>query len=137
MHWYADMHSMLRSCGRSSSGHELRCSVSVQNAVWLCTGSVWHCANTHQSAFLVTYRTYCNKETSRNIGNSSNVQGGKPLLNAFITEANAERLAAALCRMRGAALKIGQMLSIQDENVLPPQVIYATNCCKMSWMRAW
>lgn len=41
---------------------------------------------------------------------------------AFITEANAERLANALCRMRGAALKLGQMLSIQDENVLPPQV---------------
>ncbi|KAG2498015.1 hypothetical protein HYH03_004273 [Edaphochlamys debaryana] len=42
--------------------------------------------------------------------------------NAFLTEANAERLANALCRMRGAALKIGQMLSIQDESVLPPQV---------------
>eukprot|EP00198_Chlamydomonas_reinhardtii_P013183 XP_001702520.1 ubiquinone biosynthesis protein [Chlamydomonas reinhardtii] len=37
-------------------------------------------------------------------------------------DANAERLANALCRMRGAALKIGQMLSIQDESVLPPQV---------------
>lgn len=40
---------------------------------------------------------------------------------SFLTEQNAERLANALCRMRGAALKIGQMLSIQDENVLPPQ----------------
>ncbi len=40
----------------------------------------------------------------------------------YLTEANAERLADALCRMRGAALKLGQMLSIQDENVLPPQV---------------
>lgn len=49
-------------------------------------------------------------------GGSRNVYG------AFITESNAERLAAALCRMRGAALKIGQMLSIQDESVLPPQV---------------
>ena len=38
---------------------------------------------------------------------------------------NAERLADALCRMRGAALKLGQMLSIQDENMMPPQV-----CCK-------
>lgn len=50
---------------------------------------------------------------------------GKPkpnLYSAFVTESNAERLAASLCRMRGAALKIGQMLSIQDENVLPPQV---------------
>ncbi|KAL4452036.1 hypothetical protein ABPG75_007698 [Micractinium tetrahymenae] len=40
---------------------------------------------------------------------------------SFMTEDNAERLANALCRMRGAALKLGQMLSIQDENVLPPQ----------------
>jgi predicted unusual protein kinase regulating ubiquinone biosynthesis (AarF/ABC1/UbiB family) len=39
----------------------------------------------------------------------------------WLTEDNAERLANALCRMRGAALKLGQMLSIQDENVLPPQ----------------
>lgn len=28
----------------------------------------------------------------------------------------------SLCRMRGAALKLGQMLSIQDESVIPPQV---------------
>ena len=40
----------------------------------------------------------------------------------YITERNAERLADALCRMRGAALKLGQMISIQDENVLPPAV---------------
>lgn len=30
-----------------------------------------------------------------------------------MSEGNAERLANALCRMRGAALKLGQMLSIQ------------------------
>ena len=41
----------------------------------------------------------------------------------FINEQNAERLALGLCRMRGAALKLGQMLSIQDESLLPPQVI--------------
>lgn len=29
------------------------------------------------------------------------------------SDANAERLAETLCRMRGAALKLGQMLSIQ------------------------
>eukprot|EP00192_Tetraselmis_astigmatica_P024868 CAMPEP_0117679190 /NCGR_PEP_ID=MMETSP0804-20121206/17687_1 /TAXON_ID=1074897 /ORGANISM="Tetraselmis astigmatica, Strain CCMP880" /LENGTH=623 /DNA_ID=CAMNT_0005488605 /DNA_START=206 /DNA_END=2077 /DNA_ORIENTATION=+ len=46
---------------------------------------------------------------------------GHPLM----TERNAERLADALCRMRGAALKLGQMLSIQDENVLPPQLLAA------------
>ena len=28
-------------------------------------------------------------------------------------------LAAELCRMRGAALKLGQMLSLQDESFLP------------------
>ena len=43
-------------------------------------------------------------------------------MSRYLTEANAERLADALCRMRGAALKLGQMLSIQDENVLPPAV---------------
>ncbi|KAM7275404.1 hypothetical protein ACFE04_017270 [Oxalis oulophora] len=37
----------------------------------------------------------------------------------FLSDKNAERLALALCRMRGAALKIGQMLSIQDESVVP------------------
>jgi aarF domain-containing kinase len=42
------------------------------------------------------------------------------LASAFMSEANAERLATALCGMRGAALKIGQMLSIQDDAILPP-----------------
>lgn len=40
---------------------------------------------------------------------------------SFLSESNAERLAEALCRMRGAALKLGQMLSIQDETIMPPQ----------------
>lgn len=37
----------------------------------------------------------------------------------ILTEGNADRLVEGLCRMRGAALKIGQMLSIQ-EHTLPP-----------------
>ena len=37
-------------------------------------------------------------------------------------DANADRLAKTLCRMRGAAMKLGQMLSIQDETLLPPQL---------------
>lgn len=41
---------------------------------------------------------------------------------AVLSEAQAERLAAGLCRMRGAALKVGQMLSIQDESMVPPQL---------------
>jgi predicted unusual protein kinase regulating ubiquinone biosynthesis (AarF/ABC1/UbiB family) len=31
----------------------------------------------------------------------------------FLSEANAERIVSTLCRVRGAALKLGQMLSIQ------------------------
>jgi hypothetical protein len=49
-------------------------------------------------------------------------EGENKAYSPYLTEANAERLAAALCRMRGAALKLGQLLSIQDENVMPPQV---------------
>ncbi|XP_078161004.1 ABC transporter 1 [Carex rostrata] len=45
--------------------------------------------------------------------------------NPFLSEQNAERLALALCRMRGAALKIGQMLSIQDESLIPPPILTA------------
>jgi len=51
-------------------------------------------------------------------GNSSPAK----VYSSVLTEANAERLAEALCRMRGAALKLGQMLSIQDETTIPPQV---------------
>ena len=39
---------------------------------------------------------------------------------AFASEQNAERLAAMLCRMRGAALKLGQIISLQDADALPP-----------------
>ena len=39
---------------------------------------------------------------------------------AAMSDANAERLAEALARMRGAALKLGQMLSIQDDSMMPP-----------------
>lgn len=45
--------------------------------------------------------------------------------NVLTTDANADRLAATLCRMRGAALKMGQMLSIQDEALLPPPLVRA------------
>ena len=31
----------------------------------------------------------------------------------FLSKANAERIVSTLCKMRGAALKLGQMLSIQ------------------------
>ncbi len=44
---------------------------------------------------------------------------------AVASNANAERLAKTLCRMRGAALKLGQMLSIQDESILSPEFTQA------------
>ncbi|KPV71867.1 uncharacterized protein RHOBADRAFT_18737, partial [Rhodotorula graminis WP1] len=40
----------------------------------------------------------------------------------LMSEANLERLVAKLAKMRGAALKLGQFLSIQDTKQLPPQL---------------
>nr|XP_021506315.1 atypical kinase COQ8B, mitochondrial isoform X3 [Meriones unguiculatus] len=40
----------------------------------------------------------------------------------FLSEANAERIVQTLCTVRGAALKIGQMLSIQDNSLISPQL---------------
>ncbi|ACO61973.1 predicted protein, partial [Micromonas commoda] len=65
------------------------------------------------------------KPTNDSNGDSSSPAEAESIIpgdSIFMTEANAERLAVALCRMRGAALKLGQMLSIQDESVIPPQV---------------
>ncbi|XP_051900158.1 atypical kinase COQ8B, mitochondrial isoform X2 [Pristis pectinata] len=42
--------------------------------------------------------------------------------NPFLSEANAERIVDTLCKVRGAALKIGQMLSIQDNSFINPQL---------------
>lgn len=42
--------------------------------------------------------------------------------NAFLSEANAQRIVRTLCKVRGAALKIGQMLSIQDDAFINPQL---------------
>ncbi|KAK9509908.1 hypothetical protein O3M35_004799 [Rhynocoris fuscipes] len=42
--------------------------------------------------------------------------------NPFLTPANAERIVSTLCKVRGAALKIGQILSIQDNNVISPEL---------------
>ncbi|CAP35488.1 Protein CBR-COQ-8 [Caenorhabditis briggsae] len=43
--------------------------------------------------------------------------------NPFLSEANADRIVATLCRVRGAALKLGQMLSIQDSSTVPPALL--------------
>ncbi|XP_060938382.1 atypical kinase COQ8A, mitochondrial-like [Limanda limanda] len=48
----------------------------------------------------------------------------KSVLNssAFLSEANAERIVRTLCKVRGAALKLGQMLSIQDDAFINPEL---------------
>ena len=46
-----------------------------------------------------------------------------PLLRAMgMTESDVEGLVDLLCRVRGAALKLGQMISIQDENFISPEL---------------
>lgn len=43
----------------------------------------------------------------------------------MLSPQNAERIVDTLCKVRGAALKLGQILSIQDTNVVSPQLIQA------------
>ncbi|RIA93881.1 ABC1 family-domain-containing protein [Glomus cerebriforme] len=57
-------------------------------------------------------------EAIRRATGVSKMKGGSVLMN----EANIERLVNKLSRMRGAALKLGQMISIQDNNMLPEQL---------------
>ncbi|KAF4085824.1 hypothetical protein AMELA_G00099490 [Ameiurus melas] len=47
---------------------------------------------------------------------------GAVLDSPLLSEANAERIVNTLCKVRGAALKIGQMLSIQDNSFINPQL---------------
>ncbi|CAN1236482.1 Protein ABC transporter 1, mitochondrial [Linum grandiflorum] len=58
-------------------------------------------------------------------GTPTSPEGKQSALSPFLSEKNAERLAVALCRMRGAALKVGQMLSIQDESLVPAPILAA------------
>jgi aarF domain-containing kinase len=53
------------------------------------------------------------------LGGATNVR------DAFLSPQNAERIVDTLCKVRGAALKLGQILSIQDTNVVSPQLIQA------------
>ncbi|XP_069464781.1 atypical kinase COQ8A, mitochondrial [Ambystoma mexicanum] len=55
---------------------------------------------------------------------SEDPTGKKAVLGSspFMSEANAERIVRTLCKVRGAALKLGQMLSIQDDAFINPQL---------------
>uniref|UniRef100_A0A914I621 ABC1 atypical kinase-like domain-containing protein n=2 Tax=Globodera rostochiensis TaxID=31243 RepID=A0A914I621_GLORO len=46
-------------------------------------------------------------------------KGSSQPTNPLLSTSNVERIAQTLCRVRGAALKLGQMLSIQDEHTVP------------------
>ncbi|XP_058469143.1 atypical kinase COQ8A, mitochondrial isoform X1 [Solea solea] len=61
------------------------------------------------------------KKTMRHSGGSGE---NKAVLDSspFLSEANAERIVRTLCKVRGAALKLGQMLSIQDDAFINPQL---------------
>ncbi|KAJ8870711.1 hypothetical protein PR048_029736 [Dryococelus australis] len=57
----------------------------------------------------------------RSLGmNRTRVSVSDTLDTAFLSEANAERIVSTLCKVRGAALKIGQLLSIQDNAIISP-----------------
>jgi len=59
----------------------------------------------------------------RAVGVSKVTSSGAKLDGSLIlNEANAERIVATLCRVRGAALKMGQILSIQDGAVIGPEL---------------
>jgi predicted unusual protein kinase regulating ubiquinone biosynthesis (AarF/ABC1/UbiB family) len=56
-------------------------------------------------------------EGLKRIASAQPVAGGS----IFLTAASAERLAARLARLRGAAMKLGQLLSLEGEDVVPPE----------------
>ncbi|XP_038641894.1 atypical kinase COQ8B, mitochondrial isoform X2 [Scyliorhinus canicula] len=60
----------------------------------------------------------------KSVSGSRASRGNEGLLDSspFLSEANAERIVDTLCKVRGAALKIGQMLSIQDSSFINPQL---------------
>lgn len=49
-------------------------------------------------------------------------QSGMTMASLFLSPANIERMAKKFSKMRGAALKVGQMLSFQDASILPPEI---------------
>ena len=60
---------------------------------------------------------------SSSVGLSSKPEEGASFVKNFVlSEANAETLSVTLCKMRGAALKIGQALSMQEDSIIPPQI---------------
>ncbi|XP_050083086.1 atypical kinase COQ8B, mitochondrial [Anopheles aquasalis] len=53
------------------------------------------------------------------------IGGTTDVKQALFSPTNAERIVDTLCKVRGAALKLGQILSIQDSNIVSPQLVKA------------
>ncbi|KAJ8922528.1 hypothetical protein NQ315_007558 [Exocentrus adspersus] len=52
--------------------------------------------------------------------------GDQPVdANVFMNKANMDRIVDTLCKVRGAALKLGQIMSIQDESLVNPELAKA------------
>lgn len=77
--------------------------------------------------------------TRRSLGFRETTSVGSALDNTFLSPANAERIVNTLCKVRGAALKLGQILSIQDNNIISPQLQKAFERVRQSadFMPAW
>ncbi|XP_068663567.1 protein ABC transporter 1, mitochondrial [Aristolochia californica] len=65
------------------------------------------------------------QESTKRIMYGTPSEEAQSALSPLLSKQNAERFALALCRMRGAALKLGQMLSIQDESLVPAPILAA------------
>uniref|UniRef100_A0A8D0A1D3 Coenzyme Q8B n=1 Tax=Sander lucioperca TaxID=283035 RepID=A0A8D0A1D3_SANLU len=75
----------------------------------------------------------------QSLGGKQN-EGKNSLLDSpLLSDANAERIVDTLCKVRGAALKIGQMLSIQDNSFISPQLqrIFERVRQSADFMPAW
>ncbi|XP_039294170.1 atypical kinase COQ8B, mitochondrial isoform X2 [Nilaparvata lugens] len=77
--------------------------------------------------------------TMRSLGIKKAQSDDTTLDSLFLTPANAERIVKTLCEVRGAALKIGQILSIQDNSVISPQLQKAFDRVRQSadFMPPW
>lgn len=51
--------------------------------------------------------------------------GAQNVKEALFSPGNTERIVDTLCKVRGAALKIGQILSIQDSSIVSPEMVKA------------
>ncbi len=54
------------------------------------------------------------------------------LMTPFLTAANARRLAESLSKMRGASMKLGQLLSMESKDLLPPEFTEALSVLRAS-----